>query len=264
MDGATPALSSRAVSQLRQPRAPFAPRHARPTDSSCSRTPHRPRAGDSIFLDKAKDLGNRLLPAFNTPSGIPRASVVVSGAGLRRSERIRESALPTRFLTWIRPHPSQLNTGAANNPGWTGGSSILAELGTLQVEFRYLGAATREPVFARKAEAVIERMDAVHPADGLFPIYVSADTGQPTTSHVTFGALGDSFYEYLLKVWLQGGRAEPMYRRLYDAAMVGMEAKLLKHSRPSGLAYVADWNGANVEHKVCVGAAARWVVRRSG
>ena len=146
--------------------------------------------------------------------------------------------------------PSQLSTGAANNPGWTGGSSILAELGTLQVEFRYLGAATHEPAFARKAEAVIERMDALHPADGLYPIYVSADSGQPSTSHVTFGALGDSFYEYLLKVWLQGGRAEPMYRRMYDTAMAGMESKLLQHSRPSGLAYVADWNGANVEHKV--------------
>ena len=176
-------------------------------------------SGDAIFLEKAKDLGNRLLPAFNTPSGIPRASVVLS-------------------------------TGAGANPGWTGGASILAELGTLQVEFRYLGAATSEPTFARKAEAVIERMDQVHPADGLYPIYVSADSGQPTTAHVTFGALGDSFYEYLLKVWIQGGRSEAMYRRMYDAAMVGMQAKLLKHSSPSGLAYVADWNGGGTEDKM--------------
>ncbi len=31
---------------------------------------------------------------------------------------------------------------------------------------------------------------------------------------VTFGALGDSFYEYLLKVWLQGGRTETKYRKM--------------------------------------------------
>jgi hypothetical protein len=144
----------------------------------------------------------------------------------------------------------QLATGQSSNPGWTGGASILAELGTLQVEFRYLGHATGESVFARKAEAVIEKMDAVKPARGLYPIYVSADSGVPTTSHVTFGALGDSFYEYLLKVWLQGGRAEPMYRRMYDAAMEGLESTLLKRSRPSNLAYVADWNGASTEDKM--------------
>jgi mannosyl-oligosaccharide alpha-1,2-mannosidase len=32
----------------------------------------------------------------------------------------------------------------------------------------------------------------------------------------SFGALGDSFYEYLLKQWLFTGRTEPKYRRMYD------------------------------------------------
>ena len=64
--------------------------------------------------------------------------------------------------------------------------------------------------------------------DGLWPIYVSPDTGAITTSTVTLGALGDSFYEYLLKTWLQGGRKEPRLRKLYDAAMDGVEKLLLK------------------------------------
>lgn len=71
--------------------------------------------------------------------------------------------------------------------------------------------------------AVIERLDATRPAHGLYPIYISADTGAPTTSQVTFGTLGDSFYEYLIKVWVQGGRSETMYRRMYDAAMDGLK-----------------------------------------
>lgn len=33
----------------------------------------------------------------------------------------------------------------------------------------------------------------------------SPDTGRPTSSHITFGALGDSFYEYLIKVPRGGG-----------------------------------------------------------
>lgn len=31
---------------------------------------------------------------------------------------------------------------------------------------------------------------------------------QPTNRQVTFGALGDSFYEYLIKAWVQGGKSE--------------------------------------------------------
>jgi hypothetical protein len=30
---------------------------------------------DRVFLDKAKDLGDRLLPAFNTPTGLPNAEI---------------------------------------------------------------------------------------------------------------------------------------------------------------------------------------------
>jgi mannosyl-oligosaccharide alpha-1,2-mannosidase len=118
------------------------------------------------------------------------------------------------------------------------------------VEFRYLSHATGEPKYGRKAERVIEVMDGNKPAHGLFPIYFSAESGTATTSHVTFGALGDSFYEYLVKVWVQGGRKEPMYRRMYDAAMQGLTDVLLKKSTPSALRYVADWNGASTEDKM--------------
>ncbi len=176
-------------------------------------------SGDALFLKKAVDLGNRLMPAFSTSTGIPRASI-------------------------------NLATGAASNPGWTGGACILSEMGTMQVELRYLSKATGEASYGAKAEAVISTLDRIHPTNGLYPIYISSDSGQPTTSTVTFGALGDSFFEYLVKVWVQGGRVEPMYRRMYDAAMNGMTSLLLKHSDPSNLAYVADWNGANTEDKM--------------
>lgn len=45
---------------------------------------------------------------------------------------------------------------------------------------------------------------------------------------MTIGALGDSFYEYLLKVWMQGGRIELDYRRMYDEAMDGVAALLVQ------------------------------------
>jgi mannosyl-oligosaccharide alpha-1,2-mannosidase len=44
------------------------------------------------------------------------------------------------------------------------------------------------------------------PADGLLPIYINPDTANPSQSTITFGAMGDSFYEYLLKVWVFGNK----------------------------------------------------------
>jgi len=60
------------------------------------------------------------------------------------------------------------------------------------------------------------------------------------SDHLTFGAMADSFYEYMLKIWIQGGKQEPMYRQMYDKAMQGMHNELLHVSTPSGLTYLAD------------------------
>jgi hypothetical protein len=43
--------------------------------------------------------------------------------------------------------------------------------------------------------------------EGLVPIHISPSTGQfRSTSVITLGARGDSYYEYLLKQWIQTGK----------------------------------------------------------
>jgi hypothetical protein len=69
-------------------------------------------------------------------------------------------------------------------------------------------------------------------------------------SKLTFGAMADSVYEYMLKIWIQGGKTEPMYREMYDKAMEGMHNELLQTSTPSGLTYIADKNGGRLDHKM--------------
>lgn len=44
--------------------------------------------------------------------------------------------------------------------------------------------------------------------DGLCPMYINTHTGQFTSGTITLGARGDSYYEYLLKQWLQTGKQE--------------------------------------------------------
>jgi hypothetical protein len=34
--------------------------------------------------------------------------------------------------------------------------------------------------------------------------------------HVSLGALGDSFYEYLIKSWIQSGKTDGQARKMYD------------------------------------------------
>jgi hypothetical protein len=176
-----------------------------------------------VLLEKATDLGRRLIRAFDSGIGIPRSQV-------------------------------DLQSGASSS-GWSGGSAILSELGTLQVEFRYLSQATGDPSFEKTSMKPLQLMNKRNPKHGLFPIKVSLANGDFTDRTVTFGALGDSFYEYLLKVWLQGGRKETWLREMYDKAIEGVISVLLKASSPSGLAFLSDWDGRNnhlkMDHLVC-------------
>ena len=175
---------------------------------------------EPIFLEKAKDLGARLFKAFSTPSGMPNGQI-------------------------------NLATGSSANAGWTGSAAILAEVGTLQLEFRYLSKVINNPMYGDVATNVFKTLrNKNQMPDGLAPIYVSPQSGTFTTGRVTFGALGDSYYEYLLKTWLQGGKKETFLREMYDNAMNGVASKLLQRSTPSNLAYVGDWSGHGIEHKM--------------
>lgn len=67
--------------------------------------------------------------------------------------------------------------------------------------------------------------------------------------HVSIGALGDSFYEYLLKTWLITDKQEKVSLEMYNQAMDAVMAKLLQNST-TGLAYFADLRYGKLEHKM--------------
>lgn len=56
---------------------------------------------------------------------------------------------------------------------------------------------------------------------------------------MSLGALGDSFYEYLLKAWLMSGQTDEQARVMFDEAMPAALDKMLRVS-PSGLSYLAE------------------------
>lgn len=61
--------------------------------------------------------------------------------------------------------------------------------------------------------------------------------------------MGDSFYEYLLKQWLQSGGKDMVARRMWDEAVAAIEEHLVKKSA-SGLTYVAEMKYDRLEHKM--------------
>ncbi|RDX86724.1 Mannosyl-oligosaccharide 1,2-alpha-mannosidase MNS1, partial [Mucuna pruriens] len=154
-------------------------------------------SGDKVFLEKAKDLADKLLPAWNTPSGIPYNRI-------------------------------NLAYGNINNPTWARGNSILADSGSEQLEFIALSQRTKDPKYQQKAEKVIKELYRTFPDDGLLPIYLNPLTGTKSSGTVTFGAMGDSFYEYLLKAWIQGNKTEVVtfYRKSTPSSFVYISEKL--------------------------------------
>lgn len=66
---------------------------------------------------------------------------------------------------------------------------------------------------------------------------------------MSLGALGDSFYEYLLKAWLQSGQTDEEARIMYDEAMAAIIEHMIQTSS-SGLIYVSDLKFDRLEHKM--------------
>jgi len=179
-------------------------------------------SGDKVFLDKADDLGMRLMRAFDSRTGIPYGEVEL------------------------------FDGGHAYNTGWHSNQAVLSEIGTLQVEFRYLAKITGKSEYATNAMRALDELLKLDAEFGLYPTFIYNSKQPPSfgNSDISIGAMGDSFYEYLLKVWLQGGKREMKYRHMYDKSVNGIIDKLVHMSRPNYLTYVAELKRGRVVHKM--------------
>ncbi|XWS71006.1 hypothetical protein CRYUN_Cryun03dG0099900 [Craigia yunnanensis] len=103
------------------------------------------------------------------------------------------------------------------------GNSILADSGTEQLEFIAFSQRIKDPKYQQKVENVIKEVHKIFPSDGLLPIYINPQSGTTSQSTITFGAMGDSFYEYLLKAWIQGNETEAVkHYRLPGLAIISI------------------------------------------
>jgi len=145
------------------------------------------------------------------------------------------------------------------NPGWTGGASILSEVGTIQLEYEYLSYHTKKSTYRDKAVNVYDVLAKADKPNGLYSVYVNPSTGTFSRNHVTLGALGDSFYEYLLKLWIMTGKTDEKIRKMYDDATAAIVTHLVKESSPNKLTYITEMINGNLnpkmDHLVCFAGA---------
>jgi len=137
--------------------------------------------GDKRLLNLAEDLGNRLLPVFNSPTG-----------------------MPYRYVN--------LKTGKVSKP-----ISNPAETGTLLIEFGTLSKLTGKPIYYEKAKRALVETYNRRSKIGLVGEWINVETGEwtNTDSHIS-GAI-DSYYEYLLKCWLLFGDQD--CRRMWNNSL---------------------------------------------
>jgi len=155
-------------------------------------------SGDERLLDLADNLGNRLLPVFNSPTGMPYMYVNLKTGKTR---------------------------GAESNP---------AEIGTLLLEFGTLSKLSGKPIYYEKAKRALTELYSRRSAIGLVGSSINVETGKwiDTTSHISGGI--DSYYEYLLKSWLLFEDKD--CKKMWEASVKAVNKYLADNTR-SGLWY---------------------------
>jgi len=127
-------------------------------------------------------------------------------------------------------------------------------VGTVQMEFDYLShSLPSRPEFGAKAHRVIEQLQSLSPRlsqPGLYPIYLDPNSGSVKRDVVTMGAMGDSFYEYLLKMWLlKGKRDGDLYQQMYRESTRAIRRHLYTKSQ-DGYWFLADLNQGRKDNKM--------------
>jgi mannosidase alpha-like ER degradation enhancer 2 len=154
--------------------------------------------GDKRLLELAEDLGNRLLPVFNSPTGMPYVNVNLKTGAVRDEQ---------------------------TNP---------AEVGTLLIEFGTLSKLTGKPVYYEKAKHALVELYNRRSSIGLVGAGINVKTGAWTDPTSNIGGGIDSYYEYLLKCWLLFGDKD--CERMWQSSIEALN-KYVADEGPTGLWY---------------------------
>lgn len=154
---------------------------------------------DPRLLALADDLGTRLSPVFDSPTGLPYTHV-----NLRTGK--------TR--------------GTISNP---------AETGTLLLEFGTLARLTGKQAYYEKAKRALVETYKRRSKIGLVGLNINVETGEWTNKDASIAGGIDSYYEYLLKCWKLFGDED--CRRMWEDSIGPLNQYLADDVRGGELWY---------------------------
>nr|BAN20892.1 mannosyl-oligosaccharide alpha-1,2-mannosidase, putative [Riptortus pedestris] len=143
------------------------------------------------LLEMAKDIGYRLLPAFNTTTGIPQARV-------------------------------NLKHGMKTGKLWNTRETCTACAGTMVLEMAALSRLTGESIFEEKADKGMDSLWGLrHRGSGLMGAVLDVESGRWVRRESGVGAGIDSYYEYCFKAYILLGNPKYLTRfnKHYSAVM---------------------------------------------
>jgi mannosidase alpha-like ER degradation enhancer 2 len=126
-------------------------------------------SGEQKFLDLALDLGKRLLPAFNSPTG-----------------------MPYRYVNLL----TGKTRDASSNP---------TEIGTYLLEFGKLTQYSHDSIYYKTAKKAAFEVFRRRSDNDLVGTIIDVNTGEWKNRECQIGARIDSYFEYLYKAWLLFG-----------------------------------------------------------
>eukprot|EP00850_Spirogloea_muscicola_P005021 SM000022S07235 [mRNA] locus=s22:748911:753445:+ [translate_table: standard] len=180
---------------------------------------------DGRLLALAEDLGRRLLPAFQSPTGIPYAWV-----------NLKASFLAPRI------HHKENETAETSTAGC--GSFIL--------EFGILSRLTKNDIFESVALRALRKLWGMRSSLNLVGTTLNVETGEWIEKSSGIGAGVDSFFEYLLKAHILFGEDE--YWQMFQTAYSAVQ----QHYRSGPWYHEADMHTGQPTHLQFTSLQAFW------
>ncbi|KHN99039.1 1,2-a-D-mannosidase [Metarhizium album ARSEF 1941] len=167
-----------------------------------------------MLLTQARSLGDSLSVAFDTPSGIPDPTIVLN--------------------------PARRNSGADRNN--------IAEIGTLVLEWTRLSDLSGNQTYAELAQRaqdyLLRPSGAPEAWPGLVGTWVSTRDGSFLDSSGGWSAYDDSFYEYLIKMYVYDPGAFGEYKDRWVAAVDSTMEHLVSHpTTRKDLSFLSSYSG---------------------
>ncbi|PVU85313.1 hypothetical protein BB561_006956, partial [Smittium simulii] len=110
-----------------------------------------------------------------------------------------------------------------------------------ELEFQKLSILTGNKTYYDKTQKFIDLMEnSKKPISGLYPRDIDIFSGE-LSGKISVDAMADSFYEYLLKLYLMYGKNGEQYRRMYESFVDSAKKHMIfKSSGKLGLTFVSD------------------------